>query len=106
MSFSQDNSADYNLDGVVDATLISVDGLSAQPFVKVRRGSLSIGDLQAGFASPGDVVFVVWVGTIGSVTLDEGATLRIDSIDYRILSRPMQRADAAQARVFTRQEEA
>ena len=101
----EDYSADYNVDGVVDAVLTNPTGSESASGVKVRRGALSIGDLQSGFASPGDVPFIVWLSTIGSVALEEGSTLTVGSVVYSILSRPMQRPDGAQARVYTRIQE-
>lgn len=104
MSYIVDYSANYaHVDGVEDATLTPLTG-SAVNNVKVRRGTLAINDIQGSTIGlrPGDVPFVVWLGTLQGAALTAEATLTVGSVSYKILS-VATRGDTAQARIVCRQ---
>jgi hypothetical protein len=103
MPYSVDYADDYaHVDGVDTATYTPLSG-SAVTTVKVRRAQLSFTDLQSGVLAldPGDVPWIVWLGTLGAAVLQTEATLTVNSVVYTIISW-VERPDQKQARVFTR----
>lgn len=104
MSYSVDSSNEWQFVEGVETIVYTPPGGTTVSTGKARRGNITVSDLQSGLVglSPGDVVLVIWLSTIGGAdALAKEATIEIGTVRYHVVNW-LQRADDAQARVFVR----
>lgn len=105
MSYTVDYGGDWAwVDGVETASYVQPDGVtSGGAAVKVKRGALTRPELSGTSLalSPSDVVFVVWVSTLDTGTIEPEGVLTVDSVAYTVLD-VQHRGDGAQRIVRTR----
>lgn len=99
-----DYSADYlHIDGVEDASYTDPSGVT-DASVKVRRGNLTMGDMQGAFfgIAPGDVPFTVWPSTITTAVLAINGTLTVAGTIYTVVEIMATIPDGSQTRILCR----
>ena len=106
MAYIVDYSSDYDhVEGVVDATYVDTNS-NTDTGVKVRKGSLTMGDIQGALFGivPGDVPFTVWVGTLSTATLGVNGQLTSEGTAYTVIGVLNTAPDGSQTRIVCRKE--
>ena len=103
-TYPADYTNDYEyLNGVDDASYTDPSG-NTDTAVKVKKGKLSIQDLQGATfeLATTDVPFTVWLGTLSDATLKPKGRLVVNSTVYVVLGLLWERPDGSKARIATR----
>lgn len=107
MTYIVDHSGDHAfVDGVESATYTDPSG-NVDTQVKVRLGSLSMSELQAGLSfgvSMGDVPFTIWNETVINGKLLPGGRLVVAGTGFQVIAIGAVIPNGSQTRIITRKE--